>query len=343
MNTDRSTSVKAKEFVFILSAMLLVALLFFLLRPIPPLTPKTSGTAYNRTSSVYSPPLIGNRLNITYPNDYAKLANYTLDLINSDRRNFGLEPVSLSMVPSGQQHADSMLYFGYFSHWDTQGFKPYMRYTLLGGRGSVSENVAYEYWSKPHYTSLAEVEQGIKELESMMVYNDSICCNNGHRYNILNPLHNKVSIGIAYNSTHLYLVEDFENYYVNASIKLEDNLVTLYGNIVNPIQRFTSLIVYYDAKPEAMNITQLKALRHEYTPGIFVGGILPQCFFICEKFENGTTVYAQEWVVDSYHVSISFTLQPLTQKFGPGVYTLYLTTNSSVSGSVTSFSLFLYN
>lgn len=326
------------------TALLLITLLvalIFLIWPLPSFKPFSN--IESSTKSVQSPPLIANGLNITYPESYSLLANYTLELINSDRNTFGLKPVSLSQVPSGQQHADSMLYFGYFSHWDTQGFKPYMRYTLLGGRGSVSENVAYEYWSKPHYTSLAEVEQGIKELENMMMYNDSICCNNGHRYNILNPLHNRVSISIAYNSTHLYLVEDFENYYVNASIKMEDNLVTLYGSIVNPVQRFTSLIVYYDAKPEAMNITQLKALQHEYTPGIFVGGVLPQCFFICKKFENGTTVYAQEWVVDPFHISISFTLQPLTQKFGPGVYTLYLTTNSSVSGSVTSFSLFLYN
>lgn len=27
-----------------------------------------------------------------------------------------------------------MLYYDYFSHWDTQGYKPYVRYTLLGGQ-----------------------------------------------------------------------------------------------------------------------------------------------------------------------------------------------------------------
>ena len=61
------------------------------------------------------------------------LYNYTLSLINNDRAQFGLLPVTLSNELSGQQHAESMLNNHYFSHWDTYGLKPYMRYTLSGG------------------------------------------------------------------------------------------------------------------------------------------------------------------------------------------------------------------
>ena len=72
------------------------------------------------------------------------LVQYALSLINSDRNKYGLGNVTLSTEPSAQQHADSMLEYGYFSHWDIYGMKPYMRYTLLGGTEGVEENIAYQ-------------------------------------------------------------------------------------------------------------------------------------------------------------------------------------------------------
>src|SRR5208337_1125607 len=91
--------------------------------------------------------------NISYPSNYGVLSAYVLDLVNSDRANYSLSAVALSDGNVAQQHADSMLRYGYFSHNDTQGFKPYLRYTLLGGRGAVEENVAYAYASFPLFTS----------------------------------------------------------------------------------------------------------------------------------------------------------------------------------------------
>ena len=79
--------------------------------------------------------------NSTYSTD--QIALYALKQINSERRQFGLSNVTLSNITSGQQHSESMLYYDYFSHWDTFGMKPYMRYTLLGGTEGVDENVAY--------------------------------------------------------------------------------------------------------------------------------------------------------------------------------------------------------
>src|SRR5579863_914367 len=81
---------------------------------------------------------------ISYPPNYTTLANYALGLINTDRANHNVSAVTLSPIPSGQQHAYSMMVNGYFSHWDVQGYKPYMRYTILNGTGAVEENVAFE-------------------------------------------------------------------------------------------------------------------------------------------------------------------------------------------------------
>lgn len=150
-----------------------------------------------------------------------QLISYALNLINTVRFQSGLQNVTLSNVTSGQQHADSMLSYGFFSHWDTYGMKPYMRYTLLGGRGDVDENVAYERSITETClgtlcnVSQINVTQSILDMESNMLYNDSACCNNLHRYDILSPSHNEVSLGIAFNKTTVYFVEDFINNYID--------------------------------------------------------------------------------------------------------------------------------
>ena len=154
----------------------------------------TSGTSNSSSSQSFSVlssnPCISNGT-LSYPSDYNTLAAYTLNIINTNRTNFGLHNVTLSPILSGQQHADSMLNNGYFSHWDTAGCKPYMRYTALNGTGDVEENVAYEYsacrvLSCP-FTSTPAVENAIGYLQWQMMYNDSKCCQNGHAKNILNP------------------------------------------------------------------------------------------------------------------------------------------------------------
>ena len=129
---------------------------------------------------------------------------YALSLINNDRKQYGLPPVALSDEASGQQHSNNMLRYGYLSHWDVYGMKPYMRYTLLGGRGAVSENVAFISIQSCGLFGChgnINVEQALKNMEYSMMYNDSQCCNNGHRDNILDPNHDLVSIGISFNSS----------------------------------------------------------------------------------------------------------------------------------------------
>src|SRR6267143_4336441 len=111
---------------------------------VPPI-PKTSSPGASPGKWLQDPAFVGNSSKIDYPPFYAVLANLTLGVINKDRAAAGLSPVVLSSVPSGQQHADSMAFYGYFSHWDDQGYKPYMRYTLLGGTGGVTENVALNF------------------------------------------------------------------------------------------------------------------------------------------------------------------------------------------------------
>jgi len=294
-----------------------------------------------------APDIRNGSADIAYPSDYCTLAAYALGLINQDRAANGTGPVALDYNQAAQQHADSMLFYGYFSHNDTQGYKPYMRYSLLGGRGADFENVAYYYFSVPHFISTDSVETAIKELEYSMVYNDSSCCANGHKYNILDSLHDQVSIGVAYNSMAVYFDEEFENNYLNLNFTVAGSsasdayYVTLKGTSTGSFPSPTSLYVAFDDSPAAATPAQLNSGPHEYDPGTLVGGVVPRGFFGgCGQFTSGITVCADTWKVTSSVVDIEFPLEPFIKNYGPGVYTLYLITGSSTDTAITSLSVF---
>lgn len=295
-----------------------------------------------------APDIVNGSADIAYPPEYCTLAAYALQLINQDRAANGTAPVSLGYNQAGQQHADSMLYYGYFSHFDTQGYKPYMRYTLLGGRGADFENVAYMSYSNGHFTSPSAAEQGIEVLERSMVYNDSACCSNGHRDNILNPLHNVVSIGVAYDSTHLYFDEEFESDYINLNFTVAPALapdpyyVSMTGTLVQSVTRPNSIYVAFDETPAPESTPQLNNGPHEYGPGTLVGGVLPRNFLgQCGQFTQGITVCADQWSFTPGGVDIAFALDGFISSYGPGVYTIYLITGSDTNSAITTISVFV--
>lgn len=307
---------------------------------------------------------------IDYPPDYGILVNFTLNLINSERATAGLCPVTLSSIPSAQQHADDMYYFNYFSHWDVQDFKPYMRYTMLGGEGYAEENAGinacssyYVYAVHPNASSsgcnLQSVEYAINSSEYSMMYQDSYCCNNGHRDNILNPFHNRVSIGIAFGTTGaalglVFFVEDFENdYIVNSSGSISGSIVTLQGSTQNIMGG--SIAIAYDPTPTFLNYTDLHPMNcafispdaeeHEppacryvgaYDPGQIIG---TTCSW-CGTWDNMTM---KVWQQDSSSgdFKIVFDISKLQSIYGNGVYTLYLFPAGKYVNPITSLSIFV--
>jgi hypothetical protein len=243
-----------------------------------------------------------------------------------------------------------MLYYSYFSHFDTQGLKPYMRYSLLGGVGADFENIAtISYSFGIHYASTSSEEQAIQDLEHSMIYNDSTCCNNGHRDNILNHLHNVVSIGVAYSATAIYFDEEFENDYVvplnfavTSSSASSPYYVTMTGT---PVGGSTPNAIYiaFDNTPSSESAATLNAGPHEYGPGTLVGGVLPQTGVLggCGQFSSGITVCADKWTYNSSQMDIEFSLKSFVSQYGAGVYTIYTVTGSSTGTAITSISVFV--
>jgi uncharacterized protein YkwD len=254
------------------------------------------------------------------------LVQYALSLINSNRKEYGLGNVTLSTEPSAQQHADSMLNYGYFSHWDIYGMKPYMRYTLLGGTEGVEENIAYQESSiekclGPICKTYGDinVKQALYDMEYNMMYNDSKCCNNGHRDNILNPFHTQVSIGIAYNSSTVYFVEDFINDYVSWSAGtpgVSNGNVYLYGNITNGYS-LSSIEVTYDSPVKNMSISELDNTS-SYSYGTPIAGVVSSNSYY---YPNLTTIVANQYHTAGQQFKISFSLSKTISQYGAGEYT----------------------
>ncbi|MCL4379092.1 MAG: CAP domain-containing protein [Candidatus Marsarchaeota archaeon] len=263
---------------------------------------------------------------------------YALSLINQVRSSYGLQNVSLSGERSGQQHADSMLQYGYLSHWDIYGMKPYMRYTLLGGTGAVEENVAYirnESCSLLGCRGTINVDSAIRSMEDSMLYNDSQCCNNGHRYNILNPNHNQVSIGVAYNSSTVYLVEDFIDNYIawsGGTPAYSNGYVSLSGSAQSGYS-ISQVLVSYDAPVSNMSAAQLWNTS-SYSYGQEIAGVASSPLYYYQGIE---TIDANRYSINGQSFSISFNINKQVSQYGPGEYTLMVWLSNGGSGENSTF------
>ncbi|MEM3839360.1 MAG: CAP domain-containing protein, partial [Candidatus Micrarchaeaceae archaeon] len=267
--------------------------------------------------------------------------SYVLGLINADRAKYGLSPVSLSSEPSAQQHAESMLQNNYFSHWDIYGMKPYMRYTLLGGKGAVDENIAYIYNS-----SGINVTKALAQMEYNFMYNDFACCNDSHRKNILTPQHNQVSIGVAYNSTTIYLVEDFINDYIswqpgspgiNSAGQVSLNGATTAYNV-------SEVLISYE-KP-VMNLTRQQLMSSPYNFSYSypenIAGIGYSKGGVHYYYKGIDTINATVYAQQGNKFDIQFNISQLIRQEGPGEYTVMValsnsTPNSTFIGSTYTF------
>jgi uncharacterized protein YkwD len=255
---------------------------------------------------------------------------YVLSLINSDRQQYGLQNVSLSNESSAQQHAQSMLVYDYFSHWDVYGMKPYMRYTLLGGAGAVSENVAYRYSSSCTLlgcTGNINVRSALQQMEHDMMYNDSACCNNGHRDNILDPNHNQVSIGVAYNSSTAYLTEDFiDNYTAWSNFGFSNSTDEMY--LEGTLQygaSLSSVIVSFDAPVANMSRVQLDNTS-SYGYGKQIAGVVRSPFY---AYTGLSTIVADRYDANARQFDVAFNMRNTMSNYGPGEYTMLVWFNDT--------------
>jgi uncharacterized protein YkwD len=185
-----------KAIVFVASITVIIISILLLLNVFM----KNSGSNFSNSLYVVNP----NSLEIQYQPNIAvdkSLQQYALNKINEDRAKYDLPPVYLSSNEAAQIHAEDILRTKAISHWTTDGMKPYMRYSIYNGTGYVAQNIAVIGVSGP---GTINPYTGIYDSEWQFMHNDTICCNDDHRHNILDKHHTQVSIGIAYTDNFLY-------------------------------------------------------------------------------------------------------------------------------------------
>ncbi len=131
--------------------------------------------------------------------DYGAAQQFVLSLVNRDRAKAGLSPVSLDEAASkaGLRHARDMASNGFTGHIGSDGSPPEQRYTQSGGVHFVQENAACLFDGKPRKLEASPRFDPTKLAELHEMFMNEVPPNDGHRRNILKPLHNRVGIGLA--------------------------------------------------------------------------------------------------------------------------------------------------
>ena len=139
---------------------------------------------------------------------------FMLDLVNQARAEAGAPPVELGDNAAAQLHAEASLEGCFSGHWGSDGLKPYIRYTLAGGRQYSGENVAANNYcptGEEGYDRIWSVWPLIQA--SVKGWLDSP----GHRSTMLDPDYRRVNVGLAWNSYNFSAVQQFETDYLDYS------------------------------------------------------------------------------------------------------------------------------
>jgi len=280
--------------------------------------------------------------NNVYSHD--ELANYALQLINSDRQAAGLTPVKLSNNQAAQIHAEDMLKVRFLSHYMTDGEKPYMVYTKFSGLGYVAQNAAFQGYqdisqcSNPNTICDAiDPKDAIRQAEDGMMNNDQTS-NWGHRDNILDKDHTTVSIGIAYDQYSFYMTQNFENNYLEYTRPISENngIVSFSGSLSSGA--IDNIEIAYDDLPTSSTY-DLHKNDGFYKLGDYIANV--QAPASGNEFygpSDSTFEVADKWNVQANSVDIAFDLSPFVTK--PGVYTIVVyVKNNGESIPVTSYSI----
>ena len=203
------------------------------------------------------------------------MVDYALTLINQARTDAGVDELVLDDNPAAQSHAENSAAHCTRGHWDTDGLKPYMRYTLAGGEEYSTENVfAIDFC--PEDLDNYQLETPREQIDfAMGRFLDSP----GHRQTILDPHHRKVGIGLTYQAPTIWFVQLFVGDYIEYETKptIDGGMLYLSGRVKNGADisdDSAKVTIYYDPPPEPLTRGQLSR-TYCYNYGQRIAGIRP--------------------------------------------------------------------
>lgn len=183
-----------------------------------------------------------------------------VEIINADRKAAGLPAVEYSeeLSRAADAHCLDMIHGNYASHWNHDGWKPYIRYAAAGIHDHTSENL-HAFWSSDFredrvWDYMAEGHRGFMAEQPP---------NDGHRRSILDPRHTHVGIGVAYGAGSLRMIELFGRRYADLEAvpfraRLKDHLVVS-GRLLRRSDSLLGISVFHEPLPQSMNRAELNA------------------------------------------------------------------------------------
>lgn len=267
----------------------------------------------------------------------AEARRFMLDLINKDRAGYGLAPVRIDLVAqaAAMKHAQEMAENVYMAHWDLLGRKPWERYNEVGGRASVSENVAFvgtnpDSGTIPQSLPLISPQEfpkkALAEMEEAMVNEKPP--EDGHRKNILNPDHNGVGIGLAVSADggtmRVVLDQEFTDDYGTFSEMPRTLPVTSGLKVAGTLARgvkISNVLLDWEPTPKSMSPQQLNKTHSYGWPTTTVEACWPAPYKTDARVETSTKADRQ---------SFSVTM-PSLKNAQPGVY--YVIVSAQKNGS----------
>lgn len=271
---------------------------------------------------------------------YEELRDYALSLINDDRKKIGLEQLSLIDNEAAQKHAEEMVSEGYMSNWNTEGLKPYTRYTLFGGGHAMAENIALAYCGSAGDSAgqkcASDPAETIKKLHSSVMLRNTET--NYNKDNVLSKWHNGVSIGVAYSSDYVALVYDFEARYTSwvepIRVTSGDAVLQMSGVVMPYGFKPTAVAIYRDKLPQKLTPDVLSEFPYDggYDRGALVSTI--------DKASVLRGTSANKWISDDsgrFEISFSLPAAIFSSEIysNEGVYTLYLLARNTAGEHLT--------
>ena len=264
---------------------------------------------------------------------FEDLKYFALSKINDDRKKYNLPPLLLSNNTAAQIHANELLRTKTLSHLTLDGFKPYMLYSFYNGTGYVQQNVGQisyvltngtqDYYTvsdqcyedAKFYCPIIDQYEAINALQHSMMYNDKLCCNDGHKNNILNKYHTHVSVGIAFNDYYFVMVQNFENHYLGSNFKIikNDDDIKLQARINDP-DKFNFVInhvsFFLDEFPTKLNYENNRD-KNSYDFGdlkLMVSKPLPSDQEYIQEEEDDTykIIEAKKWELNEDDINLEF-------------------------------------
>ncbi|MXY47078.1 MAG: hypothetical protein F4Y44_08860 [Chloroflexi bacterium] len=152
-----------------------------------------------------------------------------------------------------------------------------MRYSLTGGYQSNGENGSGSDYCIKASDGYAANKSAKREIDQAMA---GLLISPGHRRNILNKVHRKVNIGLAWDSYNFQIYQHFKGDYVEYDKLpvIENGRISLEGIVKNGVEfgdeRDLGIQIYYDPPPSELTRGQVSR-TYCYDLGIQVAALRP--------------------------------------------------------------------